>query len=411
MTKFLNPNEQLKILKRGITNLEVEEELLKKLQKSKDNNTPLKIKAGFDPTAPDLHLGHTVLLTKMRQFQELGHQVIFLIGDFTARIGDPSGRNATRPPLTDEEIIANAGTYQRQVFKILDEKKTIIEFNSKWLSAFSFNDVIRLASKYSVARMIEREDFKTRLSNNKPISMHELLYPLVQGYDSVQLKADVELGGNDQLFNLLVGRDLMRHFGLEPQCVMTVPILEGTDAREENGSIIGNKMSKSLGNYIAVEEGAFSQFGKLMSICDALMWRYYDLLSFKSNDQIKELKAIHPKKAKEALAVELVARFHDQQEAQEAKSQFDKLFGASNKAEIPDHAPTFKFTQTGEGYQLITALVESELVASNSEAKRLIKQGAVNVNGSKIENIQHRLSKGKHSTRAGKKKWAIIIIE
>lgn len=409
MTDFIDPKEQLRILKRGIVHIEIEEDLLKKLAKSKEKRTPLRIKAGFDPTAPDLHLGHTVLLTKMRQFQDLGHQVIFLIGDFTSRIGDPTGRNTTRPPLTDDEIIANASTYKRQVFKILDEKKTLVEYNSKWLAPFTFDDVIKLASKYSVARMIEREDFKTRLETGRPISMHELLYPLVQGYDSVALKADVELGGSDQLFNLLVGRDLMRQFSLEPQCIMTVPLLEGIEAREENGKIVGVKMSKSYNNYVGVEEDAHSQFGKIMSICDALMWRYYDLLSFKSSEEIATLKSGHPKEAKMLLALELVARFHGQAKALEAKAQFESLFGSGNRHEIPETAPTFQFAGA-EGYPLLNALVESELAPSNSEAKRLLRQGAVSVNGQKIEDIAFVLIPGNHTVRAGKKRWANVVV-
>lgn len=408
---FLPAKEQLAILKRGITHVEIEADLVKKLEKSKDTNTPLRVKAGFDPTAPDLHLGHTVLLTKMRQFQDLGHHVIFLIGDFTARIGDPSGRNITRPPLGDDEIIANATTYKRQVFKILDEKKTQIEFNSRWLSSFSFDDVIKLAAKYSVARMIEREDFKRRLQEGKPISMHELLYPLAQGYDSVALKADVELGGSDQLFNLLVGRDLMRHFGLEPQCIMTVPLLEGLEAREENGTIVGSKMSKSLNNYVGVEEDAHTQFGKVMSICDALMWRYYDLLSLKPTEEIASLKAGHPKDAKVALALELVERYHGYQAAQEARHQFDSLFGQKNRFEIPEDAPRFKFSSAEGAYPLVSALVEAELVPSTSEAKRLLRQGGVSINGERIEDIQHSLAVGEHAVRAGKKRWAYIVVD
>lgn len=411
MKDFLDPKEQLAILKRGIAHLEIESDLEKKLTKSKETKTPLRIKAGFDPTAPDLHLGHTVLLTKMRQFQELGHQVIFLIGDFTARIGDPSGRNTTRPPLSDDEVIANASTYKRQVFKILDEKKTVVEFNSKWLSPFSFDDVIRLASKYSVARMIEREDFKHRLADGKPISMHELLYPLITGYDSIFLKADVELGGTDQLFNLLVGRDLMRHFGMEPQCIMTVPILEGTDAREENGQIVGNKMSKSLNNYVGVEEDEHTQFGKVMSICDAVMWRYFELLSTRTLDDINELKRGHPKDAKVALALEIVERYHSKSAAVAAKDQFDALFGAKNRFEVPKDAPTFRFSAKSEsGYPLLDALVEAELVASNGEAKRLLRQGGISVDGLRVEDLQYLLGPGEHAVRAGKKRWANIVI-
>jgi tyrosyl-tRNA synthetase len=411
MTEFLEAQDQLAILKRGIVNIEIEHDLLAKLTKSKNTRTPLRIKAGFDPTAPDLHLGHTVLLTKMRQFQDLGHQVIFLIGDFTARIGDPTGRNVTRPPLSDDEIVSNASTYKRQVFKVLDERKTLIEYNSKWLAPFNFDDVIKLASRYSLARMIEREDFKKRLEEGRHISMHELLYPLVQGYDSVALQADVELGGTDQLFNLLVGRDLMRHFGMEPQCIMTVPLLEGTEARVEDGRLVGAKMSKSYNNYIGVEEDANAQFGKLMSICDDLMWRYYDLLSLKSNEEIAALKAGHPKEAKVALAKEIVERFHGADMAQAAKLQFDSLFGSGNRAEIPQDAPTFNFAKSEEsGYPLLNALVEAELVASNGEAKRLVRQGGISVNGQRIDDIQYVLSAGEHSVRAGKKRWANFII-
>lgn len=411
MHEFLDPAKQLEILKRGITHIEVEADLVKKLAKSKASGIPLRIKAGFDPTAPDLHLGHTVLLTKMRQFQDLGHHVIFLIGDFTARIGDPSGRNVTRPPLGDDEIIANASTYKRQVFKILDEEKTQIEFNSRWLSPFSFDDVIKLASKYSLARLIEREDFKNRLNEGKPISIHELLYPLVTAYDSVALKADVELGGTDQLFNLLVGRDLMRHYSMEPQCIMTVPLLEGLEAREEQGRIVGAKMSKSLNNYVGVEEDANTQFGKIMSVCDALMWRYFELLSLKSSDEIAALKAGHPKDAKIALAMELTERYHDAQQALMAKTQFESLFGAQNKGEIPADAPTYTFmSNTEHGYPLLNTLVEAELVSSNSEAKRLLRQGAISVDGARIEDLQFNLAPGHHAIRAGKKRWATIIV-
>lgn len=407
---FLNPQEQLKLLKRGSVHIEIEEEFLKKLTKSKETNTPLRIKAGFDPTAADLHLGHTVLLTKMRQFQELGHQVIFLIGDFTARIGDPSGKNATRPPLDEEAINKNAATYKEQVFKILDEKKTIVEFNSKWLLNFSFDQVIKLASKYSLARMIEREDFKNRLENQKPISMHELLYPLIQGYDSVALKADIELGGSDQLFNLLVGRNLMRQFGLEPQCIMTMPLLEGIEAKEENGIIIGDKMSKSLNNYIGVKEDCHTQFGKIMSISDALMWRYFDLLSLKSVTEINELKSQHPKEAKISLAMEIVERFHNKEQALEAKAQFDNLFGEGKRSEIPKDAPTFVLSAQ-ENCSLISILSLTQLTESNAESKRLIKQGGLFVNGEKIENIQQNFTKGTYSIRAGKKRWANVVIE
>jgi tyrosyl-tRNA synthetase len=408
---FLDPKEQLKILKRGIVHIEIEDELIKKLQKSRDTNTPLRIKAGFDPTAPDLHLGHVVLLTKMRQFQDLGHQVIFLIGDFTARIGDPSGKNTTRPPLDEAAINKNAATYKEQVFKVLDEKKTLVEFNSKWLLDFSFDQVIKLASKYSLARMIEREDFKNRLENQKPISMHELLYPLIQGYDSVALKADIELGGSDQLFNLLVGRNLMRQFGQEPQCIMTVPLLEGIEAKEENGVIIGDKMSKSLNNYISVQEDYNNQFGKIMSISDALMWRYFELLSLKTTDEINNLKNTHPKDAKIALAMEIVERFNSLELAKNAKEQFESLFGQGKRSEIPQDAPTFTFKCLDNNtYPLLLALQNSQLSESNADSKRLIKQGGLIINAQKIDDPQHTLSAGNYTVRAGKKRWATIII-
>ena len=402
----LNADEQLKLLTQGAADVEVRAELKKKLDKSIKENKPLVIKVGFDPTAPDLHLGHAVLLTKMRQFQNLGHTVIFLIGDFTASIGDPSGKSTTRPPLTDDEIIANATTYKNQVFKILDKDKTKVQFNSEWLKGMSFSDVIKLAGKYSLARMLERDDFKNRLAQSKPISMHEILYPLVQGYDSVALKADIELGGTDQLFNLLVGRDLMGRFDLAPQCVLTMPILEGIEAREENGQVVGDKMSKSLGNYIGIEEDAQSQFGKIMSICDALMWRYYDLLSFKTPDEIAKLKKGHPKEAKVALAKEIVGRFHSEAIAEEALEKFKTLYGSGNRNEVPNDAPTFKL----EPMPLMKAMVETALATSNSEAKRLLKQGSVAVDGIRIKDLNHELVPGEYALRVGKKRWAKMVI-
>ncbi len=409
-TIFAPVDEQLAILTRGIVDLEVLLELKKKLEKSRLEGKPLTVKAGFDPTAPDLHLGHAVLLTKMRQFQDLGHRVVFLVGDFTARIGDPTGKNVTRPPLSDEDIVTNAATYKKQVFKILDPEKTVVQFNSEWLSPMNLIDLIRLAAKYSVARMIERDDFKKRLNEGRPISMHELLYPLMQGYDSVVMKPDIELGGSDQLFNLLVGRDLMRHYGLEPQCIMTVPLLEGLEAREEDGRIVGDKMSKSLANYVGFDEDADSQFGKLMSICDPLMWRYFSLLSLKSPQEIEELKAGHPKLAKEALAVEIVSRFHGIAAAESALSQFHELFGAGKRHEIPDDAPEVTIDSDGQTLLLLQVLVKADLAPSSSEAKRLIKQGAISVDGTRIEDAGHQLSPGSYSIRAGKKRWATVVI-
>jgi tyrosyl-tRNA synthetase len=411
-TSFPPVDEQLAILKRGIVDLEVEKELEEKLERSRKESRPLVVKAGFDPTAPDLHLGHTVVFNKMRQFQDLGHKVVFLIGDFTARIGDPTGKNTTRPPLSEDEIVANAATYKRQLEKVLDLDKTEVRFNSEWLGQMGFDDVIRLCGRYSVARMIEREDFRTRLSEERPISMHELLYPLAQGYDSVAIKADIELGGTDQRFNLLVGRDLMRAYDLEPQCILTVPILEGTDARDDGeGGVVGPKMSKSLGNYVGVDEDAREQFGKLLRICDPLMWRYYELLSFRPIHEVNELRSDHPKEAKVALAKEIVARFHDQQAADEAEQHFHTHFGQGNRDAIPDDAPRVTITTDGESLPLLKALLEADLIASGSEGKRLIAQGGVRVDGERKKDPQEALEPGEHAVRAGKKRWARIVVE
>jgi tyrosyl-tRNA synthetase len=411
MSDFPSVDEQMAVLKRGVVDLEVEGELRAKLEKSKKEGRPLTIKAGFDPTAPDLHLGHSVLLNKMRQFQELGHRTVFLVGDFTARIGDPSGKNVTRPPLTEEAIVANAATYKRQVFKVMDPDKTVIQFNSEWLSKMGFDDVIRLSSKYPVARMIERDDFEKRLATGKTISMHELLYPLAQGYDSVAMKADVELGGTDQRFNLLVGRDLMRAHDQRPQVIMTVPILEGTDARPDGDGVAGAKMSKSLGNYVGLEEPPEEQFGKLMSICDPLMWRYYELLSFQADEAISDYKNGHPKTAKIALAREIVTRFHGEQAAEAAALRFESAFNKDNKNEIPQDAPTVRLTAQDGGIPVVGALVEAQLVASKSEAKRLVKQGGLAVNGERIKDLEHKLVVGNHAVRAGKKRWANVVVE
>jgi tyrosyl-tRNA synthetase len=412
MSTFAPAEEQLEILLRGAVDVEVVSELKAKLEKSRTENKPLRIKAGFDPTAPDLHLGHTVVIQKMHQFQELGHQAIFLIGDFTARIGDPSGRSATRPPLTEEEILENAATYKRQVFKILDEERTEVRFNSEWLGQMGFDSVIKLAGKYSLARMLEREDFRKRLDENRPISTHELLYPLAQAQDSVDLQADVELGGTDQRFNLLVGRDIMRANGLSPQCILTVPILEGTDAREtDDGGVEGPKMSKSLGNYVGVEEPPDEQFGKVMSVCDGLMWRYYELLSDRTNEEIAELRQGHPKEAKVALAKEIVTRFHDADAAERALKGFNERFGAGKRDNIPDDAPTVTLSPDDAGVPIIRALVEAGLVKSNGEARRLINQGGLRVDGGKVTDDKHVLDEGSHAVRAGKKRWARIVVE
>jgi tyrosyl-tRNA synthetase len=406
---FAPVDEQLELICRGAVDIEVREELRKKLEKSRVEDRPLIIKLGCDPTSPDLHLGHTVVINKLRQFQQLGHTVVFLIGDFTARIGDPTGKNATRPPLSEDEIVANAATYKRQVWKILDERKTEVRFNSEWLSKMNFGDVIRLAARYSVARMIEREDFAKRLAEGRPISLHELYYPLAQGYDSVALKADVELGGTDQRFNLLVGRDLMRAYGQEPQCILTVPILEGTDAREEDGVLVGPKMSKSLNNTIAVDDDPQMQFGKVMSVCDALMWRMFELLSDKPSSEVAALKAGHPKAAKVTLAHEIVARFHGRDAADQAVADFERLFGADKKGTIPEDAPTFTLEAAG-ALPVVDVLTDTGLLESKSKARQLIAQGGLMVDGERIVDVKFELTPGAHAVRAGKTKWARITV-
>jgi len=372
-------DEQYDLLTRGAVDLVTLDELKKKLAKSAATGTPLTVKVGFDPTAPDIHLGHTVLLRKMRQFQDLGHRVIFVIGDFTGMIGDPTGRVKTRPALTREQILENAETYKRQCFKVLDPAKTEIRFNSEWLSALGADGVIRLAAKYNVARMLERKDFKERYANGVQISMHEFLYPLAQAYDSVFLKADVELGGTDQLFNLNVGRDIMPDYGLAPQIVLTMPLLEGLDGVE--------KMSKSLGNYVGVEEAPASVFGKIMSINDDLMWRYYLLctdVSASGIDQMKRLvkdKTLHPKKAKQGLAMRIITDFHGEDAARLALEEFERVFAADG---TPDDVPEFTIAAVDGKAFLPKLLVDCGLAKSNGEAMRLIAQGGVNIDGAKI---------------------------
>lgn len=396
------PLEQLKIIKRGVVEIIQEEELLERLHESYINKRPLKVKAGFDPTAPDLHLGHTVLLNKMRQFQELGHEVVFLIGDFTGMIGDPTGKSETRKALTKEDVEKNAKTYKEQVFKILDPAKTVVDFNSRWLDKLSGKDMIFLSAKYTVARMMERDDFAKRFSAGKPISIHEFMYPLLQGYDSVFLKADVELGGTDQKFNLLVGRDLQREYGQKPQVVITLPLLEGLDGV--------NKMSKSLNNYVGITERPSDIFGKIMSISDELMFRYYELLSEKSIEEIDELKnAIanqhkHPLEVKKDLAFEMVKRFHNEEAAFAAKSEFERVF---SKHEIPDDIPVFNLSSEKP---LVDILSETGIVSSKSEAKRLIQQNAVELDGVKVSDILIKLlpDKKEKIVKVGKRKFLKI---
>uniref|UniRef100_C6E4M0 Tyrosine--tRNA ligase n=1 Tax=Geobacter sp. (strain M21) TaxID=443144 RepID=C6E4M0_GEOSM len=396
--------EQMEIIKRGAVEILVEKELVEKLEKSVKTGVPLKIKAGFDPTAPDLHLGHTVLLHKMRQFQKLGHEVHFLIGDFTGMIGDPTGKSETRKVLTREDVLKNAETYKEQVFKILDPKLTKVVFNSEWLGKLSASDMIGLASKYTVARMLEREDFSNRFSNQLPISIHEFMYPLVQGYDSVALKADVELGGTDQKFNLLVGRELQREWGQAPQCVITMPLLEGLDGV--------NKMSKSLGNYIGINEPADEIYGKIMSISDELMVRYYELLSDLTIVEFEKLKAdlksgaIHPMEAKKQLAREMVGRYHGAEAATIADENFVKRF---KNNETPDDMPEFILKAEGERVLLCKVLAEAQLTKSNSEGRRSIQGGGVKINGEKVadENLEIACV-GEYVIQVGKRRFAKV---
>lgn len=388
-------------IKRGSDEILVEEELIEKLKTGRK----LKIKAGFDPTAPDLHLGHTVLINKLRTFQQLGHEVIFLIGDFTGLIGDPTGKNVTRKPLTKEEILENAQTYKDQVFKILDPEKTTIRFNSEWMDKLGAAGMIKLAARHTVARMLERDDFKKRFANNQSIAIHEFLYPLVQGWDSVALEADVELGGTDQRFNLLVGRELQKEEGQEPQCLLMVPLLEGLDGVQ--------KMSKSLNNYIGITDAPNDMFGKVMSIPDDLMWRYYDLLSFKPIAEIDALKAsvaegINPRDIKIMLAKELIVRFHDEAAAESAHQDFITRF---QKNAIPDDIPEVSLTIEGEGYAIANLLKDAGLVASTSEALRMIKQGAVKIDGEKVTDNKMSFSSAMTGVfQVGKRKFAKVTL-
>ena len=391
---------QLALIKRGVAELIDEGELRKKLERG----TPLRVKVGFDPTAPDLHLGHTVVMHKMRHFQELGHQVIFLIGDFTGRIGDPSGRSETRPPLTEEQVLENAETYKRQVFKILDPEKTLVEFNSRWLGQMNAADFIRLASHCTVARMLERDDFEKRYRERRAISIHEFMYPLCQAYDSVALKTDVEMGGTDQKFNLLMGRTLQSHYGQEGQCILTMPLLEGTDGVR--------KMSKSYGNYIGIDEAPPEIFGKVMAISDELMWRYYELLSSKSLEDIDALRAgvengsIHPKAAKEELAHEMVARYHSAHAADEARQGFNAIFAGGG---VPDDAPAFT-CQRGESSAPSAFLADSGLAKSRGDAKRLIKEGALSIDGQRCDDALSPLDAGEYAVKLGKKRFLRLTV-
>jgi tyrosyl-tRNA synthetase len=392
---------QLALIKRGADELLIETELVEKLKSAR----PLRIKAGFDPTAPDLHLGHTVLINKLRHFQDLGHHVMFLIGDFTGMIGDPTGKNATRPPLSREQILENAKTYQAQVFKILDPEKTEVCFNSSWFEPLGAAGMIKLAAHYTVARMLERDDFHKRYTSNQSIAVHEFLYPLCQGYDSVAMKADVELGGTDQKFNLLVGRELQKHYGQSSQCVLMMPLLEGLDGV--------NKMSKSLGNYIGITEPPREIFGKLMSVSDILMWRYYELLSFRPDHEIAKLKlevagGRNPRDVKVLLAQEIVARFHSRSDADEALADFEARF---QRGAIPDDIVEVRLSAGASGLPIALVLKQAGLTPSTSDALRMIEQGGVRANGDKVSDRGLVLPAGTTVVlQVGKRKYARVFL-
>ncbi len=400
---MIDPEQALESLKRGAEEILLEKELLERLRAGK----PLRVKAGFDPTAPDLHLGHTVLLGKLKQFQDLGHEAIFLIGDFTGMIGDPTGKNQTRPPLSRDEVIENARTYEEQIFKILDPEKTLVMFNSSWMNAMSAADLIQLAGKYTVARMLERDDFSKRHKSGQAIAIHEFLYPLIQGYDSVALKADVELGGTDQKFNLLVGRQLQEAYGQKPQVVITMPILEGLDGVQ--------KMSKSLGNYIGINEPADEMFGKLMSISDDLMWRYFELLSFRPLEEIRAwqracAEGANPRDYKVRLAQEIVARFHDHEAARKALENFEARF---KRGALPEDLETLPLTSdVPEGIAIAKLLKQAGLVKSTSEAFRMIRQGAVRIDGERLEDPKRVIAPGEvHIFQVGKRRFAKVEVK
>lgn len=397
--------KQVELIERGAVNVISRSDLVKKLEKSATTGVPLKIKAGFDPTAPDLHLGHTVLIQKLKHFQDLGHEINFLIGDFTGMIGDPTGKSETRKPLTIEQVEKNAESYKEQIFKILDPEKTKVVFNSTWLNTLTSRDFIMLASQLTVARMLEREDFKVRFENERPMSIHEFLYPLIQGYDSVALKADVEIGGTDQLFNLLMGRDLQRVWGQEPQVVITMPLLEGLDGV--------NKMSKSLGNYIGITESADNIYGKTLSVSDELMFRYYELLSDLCSDDIARLKSemasgkAHPKVVKQQLARELTARFHGADMARQAEENFERVF---SQHELPEDMPELILPASPDGVWLPKLLVDTAMVKGSGEGRRMIQQGAVTMNGEKVSDVEMVVkTEGEILLKVGKRRFCRVI--
>ena len=398
---MMSIDETLELIGRGAQEILTQEGLLAKLKKGK----PLRIKAGFDPTAPDLHLGHTVLLNKLRQFQVLGHEVVFLIGDFTGMIGDPTGKNVTRQPLTREAVLENAKSYEQQIYKILDPDATQVMFNSSWMNEMNAADLIELAARQTVARMLERDDFNKRYTGEQPIAIHEFLYPLIQGYDSVAMKADIELGGTDQKFNLLVGRELQKQYGQEPQVVITMPILEGLDGVQ--------KMSKSLGNYIGITDAPNDMFGKIMSISDDLMWRYFELLSFRSMSEIDALRddvkqGMNPRDVKFQLGEEIVARFHDKDAAQEAQKAFVSRF---QKGAIPDDIEEVRLVVPDEGLPIANLIKEAGLTSSTSDAIRMIRQGAVKIDGERLENHKQVFEAGStYVLQVGKRRFARVVL-
>ncbi|RME33922.1 MAG: tyrosine--tRNA ligase [Gammaproteobacteria bacterium] len=394
--------QQIEIIRRGTVEILPEEELPKKLALGR----PLRVKAGFDPTAPDLHLGHTVLLNKLRQFQELGHEVLFLIGDFTGMIGDPTGKNATRPPLTRDEVIENARTYEEQIYKVLSPERTLVMFNSSWMGEMKAADLISLAARYTVARMLERDDFHQRYRSGQPIAIHEFLYPLIQGYDSVAMRADVELGGTDQKFNLLMGRHIQESYGQSPQVIITMPLLEGLDGVQ--------KMSKSLGNYVGITEPPEEMFGKLMSISDELMWRYFELLSFRPMTEIEQMRraceeGANPRDCKIELAIEIISRFHSAEAARRAAEEFHSRF---RQGALPSELPEVTIPVGAEGIGLPRLLRESGLTSSTSEANRMLRQGAVRVDGERVSDRERSFTAGEeHIVQVGKRRVARVRLE
>ena len=399
---FESIEKQLELIRKGAVEIINEEDLIKKLEKSKKENKPLTIKAGFDPTAPDIHLGHTVLIRKMKHFQDLGHRVVFLIGDFTGLIGDPTGRNKTRKPLSQKEIKKNAETYKKQIFKLLSPEKTVIDFNSRWSNALTPVEIIKLTSTYTVARLLERDDFSNRFKNGIPISVHELLYPLMQGYDSVALKADVELGGTDQKFNLLVGREIQRNYGQEPQVILTMPLLEGLDGV--------NKMSKSLDNYIGITEDPNQIFGKVMSISDELMFRYYELVTDVSMKEIEDMKKevekekVNPMDYKMRLAKLIIEDFYNSEIAEKAQQNFINVF---RKKDIPDDIKTYKLNNE---INLVDFIIENKILSSKGEFKRLVKQGGIYINNKRINEIDFKLTESnEYILKIGKKRFFKIV--